>query len=207
MAIAIVAPGAQRSLAASAMLDSFSEGTFLLQSGGDDYHEIGISSPLMLDTRRVYSGGNGTWSVILASGTGVLNYDVDEVLSTARFGLTLRYTRGTSGQRWSLLGYDALVFDFTSVTGEGLLEIQVWDQDIDQMVRRSVTTPGQLVYPLEDLAANSLGSLDGMSISFTPVTDTFSFSLNEIIVVPEPSISVMLLSLGGLIAGRRARRN
>jgi hypothetical protein len=204
--LALLAASAQCAFGASVIFDSFSEGGFHLQNGGDNTHQTSISSPLLLDTRSVYSSGNGTWSVILAPGSGVLDYNVGEVLSTTRFGLTLDYTRGTYGQGWSLLGYDALVFDFTSVTGEGLLAIFVNDQNADEMVRRSVTTPGQLIYPLEDLAASNLGSISGMSISFTPQTDAFSFSLNEIAAVPEPSVSVMLLALAALIAGRRVRR-
>jgi len=207
MAIAVAGAATQCSLAVSVIFDSFSEGSFHLQNGGDDFHHSGVFSPLLLDTRRVYSGGNGTWSVTLASGTGVLEYNVDEILSTARFGLSLRYTRGTSGQGWSLLGYDALVFDFTNVTGEGMLDISVPNQNFDEMVRRSVTTPGQLIYPLEDLAANNLGSISDMAIRFTPITDSFSFSLNEITVVPEPSVSGMLVPLAALLVGRRTRRN
>lgn len=206
--IALLATGAQCAFGSSVVLDSFSEGSFHFQSDVDSEgrHQSAISSPLALDTRSVYVGGNGTWSTTLDSGTGVLDYNVSEVVSTARFFLDLDYTREASGN-WSLLGYDALVFDFTSVTGEGLLEIFVNNQDFDAMVRRSVTTPGLLVYPLEDLAASNLGSISGMSIRFTPQTDTFSMSLNEITVIPEPSVSVMLLALVTLVAGHRTRRN
>lgn len=204
--IALLATGAQCSFGASVVLDSFSEGSFHFQNGDDGSHQIAISSPLAVDTRSVYVGGNGTWSATLDSGTGILDYDVSEVVSTARFFLNLSYTR-ESGGTWSLLGYDALVFDFTSVTGEGLLEISVNDQDFGAMIRRSVTTPGLLVYPLEDLAASNLGSISGMGIRFTPQTDTFSMSLNEITVVPEPSIPMMLLSVAFVFCGRRVRRS
>jgi len=205
--VALLAASAQCAFGASVIFDSFSEGSFHLQNGGDNTHQTGISSPLLLDTRSVYSGGNGTWSVILAPGSGVLDYNVDEVLSTTRFGLTLDYTRGTYGQEWSLLGYDALVFDFTNVVGEGLLAIFVNDQNVDEMVRVPVNSAGQLVYPLEDLAASSLDSISGMSISFTPQTETFSMSLNEITVVPEPSVSVMLFLFAAVVAAKRGREN
>jgi hypothetical protein len=205
LVITLFVSGARCAFGVSVVLDSFSEGTFYLESGGDETHETGILSPLLLDTRSTYAKGNGKWSVILASGTGVIDYNVDTVLSAIRFGLVLDYTRA-SGGHWSLLGYDALVFEFTDVTGEGLLEIFVNDQDSGAMVRRSVTTPGLLVYPLEDLAASNLGSISGMSISFTPQTDTFSMSLNQITVVPEPSLPLLLLTVAVLIGGRRARR-
>jgi len=205
--VVLFVAGVQSSFGASVMLDSFSEGSFLLQGDGTRTNETSIVSPFVT-TRTTDAWGNCTWSVTLPPDSGVLTYVVAEILAGqggTRFAMGIEYINTSGG--WSFLGYDALVFDFTSVTGEGLLEIFVSDQDFGAMVRRSVAAPGLLVYPLEDLAASDLGALSRMSVRVIPQSETFSFSLNEITVVPEPSILMMLLSVAFVFCGRRVRRS
>ena len=88
------------------------------------------------------------------------------------------------------------MFDFTSVTGTALLDVQVNNQNVDAMIPVTFDSSGQLLYPLSNIAANDLSSISDISFKVTPQSDTFSFSLNEVSVVPEPSTLVLFL-LGG----------
>ncbi len=180
-------------IAASLTLDSFSEGDFLLQKGGDDFVDTMINSPL-IDRRRVYGSSLGTWSVSLSPSSGSLNYSITDIPSgqSARLGMSIRY----SGNTVDLLGYDAFLFDFTSVTGTALLDVQLNNQNVDAMIPVTFDSSGQLFYPLSNIAANDLSSISDIIFRVIPQSDTFSFSLNEVSVVPEPSALVLFL-LGG----------
>jgi hypothetical protein len=183
---------------ASLTLDSFSEGDFLLQNGGDDFwdsDDTRINSPFT-ERRRVYGGGLGTWSISLEPSSGMLDYSVTEILAgqgTSRFGMTIRYSgTGTVG----FLEYDAFQFDFTSVTGTALLQVEVNNQNFDEMIPVTIDSSGELLYPFSNIAANDVSSISDIFFRVTPQSDTFSFSLNEVSVVPEPSALVLFL-LGG----------
>lgn len=187
-----------RGFSASLTLDSFSEGDFLLQNGGDDFvdfDETMITSPLM-DNRNVSGWGIGTWNVSLAPSSGVLDYSVTDIIAgqgTSRFGMSIRYSgTGTVG----FLGYDAFRFDFTSVTGAALLQVYVNNQNGGAMIPLTLDSSGPLLYPFSNIAANDLSSISDIIFRVIPQSDTFSFSLNEVSVVPEPS-ALFLFLLGG----------
>lgn len=203
--IVLAAAGGQVAFGASVMLDTFSEGDFLIPQGGILSDQSSIAS-LLIDTRRVEGTGLGIWSASIVAGSGVLNYDVPEYIPGGRGTfLELRYTRGSG--IWSLLGYDALVFDFASVTGTGLMEVYITASNASEVVQVPVTTPGPLNYSLENMAAPSLDDVGALTVRFYPEVDGFSVSLDQITVVPEPSVSVMLFAVLTLIIGRRARRH
>ena len=181
-----------RAYAATLILDSFSQGDFLLQNGGISSNDTTITSPLM-DTRIVDGFGVGTWSVSLASSSGSLNYSVTEILSgqgTTRFGMNFRYERAGA---IDLLGYSAFSLDFTNVTGTALLEVFVNNQNAGAMIPVTLDSSGQLVYPFANLAANDLSAIADISFRVIPQSDTFSFALNEVAVVPEPSALILCL--------------
>jgi hypothetical protein len=95
-----------RAFSASLILDSFSEGDFLLQSGGDDSDKITIASPVV-DSREVLGFGRGTWSISMVAGNGSLDYSVTEILGgpgSPRFGMIFQYESMPSA---NLLGFDA----------------------------------------------------------------------------------------------------
>ncbi|MEM9283971.1 MAG: PEP-CTERM sorting domain-containing protein [Verrucomicrobiota bacterium] len=203
MVVIALAGTLTRAYSATLILDSFSEGDFLLQDGGDESDEIAISSPVV-DSREVLGFGQGTWSIAMVAGNGSLDYFVTEILGTPgspRFGMIFQYESMPSA---SLLGFDAFSFDFTGVTGTALLEIFVNNQNAAAMMPVTLDSSGQLVYPFANLAANDLSAISNISFRVIPQSDTFSFSLNEVSIVPEPSAFIFLL-LGGAGVFRRRR--
>lgn len=202
VAVAIVGSH-PRASAATLILDSFSQGDFFLQSGGPNFNDTAITSPLM-DSRIVDGFGVGTWSVSLASSSGSLIYSVTEILSgqgTTRFGMNFRYERTGAVD---LLGYSAFGLDFTDVTGTGLLEVFVNNQNAGAMIPVTLDSSGQLFYPFANLAANDLSTITDISFRVIPQSNTFSFALNEVSVVPEPSTLVLcLLGAAGVFWRRR----
>lgn len=199
-----LAGGHPRACAATLILDSFSQGDFILQSGGANSNDTTITSPLM-DSRIVDGFGVGTWSVSLASGSGSLNYSVTEILEgqgTTRFGMNFRYERTGADD---LLGYSAFSLDFTNVSGTALLEVFVKNQNAGAMIPVTLDSSGQLIYSFANLAANDLSAITDISFRVIPQSDTFSFALNEVSVVPEPS--TLILCMFGAAGAFWRRRN
>ena len=176
------------------VLDSFSEGEFHLESGGQQLARSDISSPLV-SRRRVQASGIGPWSVDLVSGSGVLNCDVADTGPPQGqhgfFGIDFYYT--AAGNPWSLSGYDAIIFDFLEVTGMARLHVRLHPSDPVQIIPVAVVSAGELFYPIANTGTTNLDEIAGMQVFLIPESDTFSFSLNEIVAVPEPSIAVLLL--------------
>jgi hypothetical protein len=179
-------------------VDSFSEGEFYFEGEISARVQESISSPLV-DSRIMSAVGLGTWSVRLVPGSGFLAYEATEYVPSGRgFSVALHYTR--SGSLWSIEEYDAIELDFVSVTGSGLLQISVSTSDMDNVVEVPVTSPGILRYPVSYLAASSLNDITAMDIRLSPDGGNFSFHLNQIGVVPEPS-SCLLLGASFLLLG------
>ena len=82
------------------------------------------------------------------------------------------------------------------MTGTALLEVQVNNQNVDAMIPVTFDSSGHLLYPFSNIAAYDLSSISDISFRVIPQSDTFSFSLNEVSVVPEPGTLVLFL-LGG----------
>jgi hypothetical protein len=196
--------GAPWTPAEATVLDSFSEGEFHLESGGQQLARSDISSPLV-STRRVQAYGIGPWSVDLASGSGVLICNVTDTGPPPGqhgfFGIDFYYA--AAGNPWSLSGYDAIVIDFLEVTGMARLHVRLNPSDPVQITPVAVVSAGELSYPIANTGATSLDEIAGMQVFLIPESDTFSFSLNEIAAVPEPSIVVLLLGLPVCLVGRR----
>ena len=193
--------------AEATVLDSFSEGEFHLESGGQQLARSDISSPLV-STRGVEAYGIGPWSIDLVSGGGVLNCDVEDTGpppgERGFFRMKLSYTR--PGDPWSLRAYDAVVLDFLEVTGMAHLYMEIYPSSPShELVWVPVTSAGEVSYSVSDMRAEDLDDVRNMTVGIVPVSDTFSFSLNEISAVPEPSVGALLFASAAYLLGSRRR--
>jgi hypothetical protein len=198
----LLAPLSPVCKAASIVIDSFDEGAFSLAEDGTRTNISSIAGTIV-DTRRVEGLGLGDWSAVLTLGSGFIEYDVQEIIPAGRpFGLFLSYTRNASS--FSLLGFDAFLLDFSAVSGNGMLEIYLDSSETNSVVKVPITSAGVLEYSFDNLAAGSLENIDRMTISISPDSSPFSFRLNEVSVVPEPS--ALILTLFGVAGVFRRRR-
>ena len=191
---------------ASLVIDSFSDGTIAIGSGGSYLSpEVPIASDVVT-TRGLYVAGsidNWDWRADLNPPPGSFFFNADRLQTGGRvLRLSLNYDSTSS---FSLSGYRAFELDLRAVTGKGLMEIIIASSDASQRIQVSIDSPGTVSYPFENLAASSLESLNRLSVHFFPEADDFSFTLDEIRVVPEPSGSLMVV-LGIILGVSRRRR-
>lgn len=196
------------------VLDSFTEGPFSISISGSTSASDSITSPFGetrsagVTSRQAMAGGTVTST--LDDSLGTLAFNVDALPSgSGAIDLRLSYT---GGGPYSLLGFSALEFDFSAVTGTGSLLVAL---DYAEAVyglslfRVPLNSTGTTVFDVSDITLGSgasLGDFDSMQIIFEADTEQFAFTLNEIRAVPEPSVTLLTLSLF-LTTLLRRRRN
>jgi hypothetical protein len=191
---------ANRSHASTVLIDSFVEGSFRLDGPPADSpisNYSPIESPLA-GSRGVVIRGGGAWSSILNTSSGTMSYDVRNSLAEP-VGQSLFLTYyAKSGQKIDLLGQNGFLLKFSSLTGEGDLGITV-NGNLSLM---RLTGPGEVLWNYSNIPIDL--HLNQINISFTARTEDFSFILDEIAVVPEPtSLAFCSVALSGFIARRR----
>lgn len=201
--------------------DSFDVGDLVVDIGGPSAETvtvpplaIGIVRGLRLSTRIASAGA--VMSSVVDTESGTLSLDIQGLsTSTAmtplHLDLSYRPQTGTDPlPTYSLAGYSGLGFDFTDVQGNGALIVELGSQSASygpQAHRIPIITPGEVLVPNELMNFGTGGSIDSfnsMHVRFEAVTEQFSFTLNEIRLVPEPSTFVlMLVGALGMLARRR----
>lgn len=193
------------------VLDSFSSGDFVLDQNSPGFTSA-ITGPIgsqrhSLVSSRVFSPGT-TSQATLNSSIGILSFEVDGTsLDSRPLELALTYAPGGP---FSLLGYDALVFDFASVSGSGFIIVELGspsDTYGPEVPRVPIDSAGSITFPFSELTFGTGGSVDSfnaLQITFEAETEQFSFTLNEVRAVPEPS-AVYLAGIGVLCLLRRRR--
>jgi hypothetical protein len=188
--------------AASIVIDSFDDGSFSLTEDGT-LTNLDLITETIVNTRRVEGSGLGDWNAVLTLGSGFVEYDAQEIIPSGRpFSLFLTYTRSEGA--FSLLGYNSVLLDFAMVSGSGLLEIYLDTSDTNSVVQVPLSSAGVLEYSFDNMAASSFATVDRFTISITPDASPFSFQLNEVSLVPEPS--ALILSLFGAFGILRRQR-
>ena len=108
----------------------------------------------------------------------------------------------------SIQGCTAFVLGFSELSGVGSLYIELGSSDgLSGIQRIDLTAPGDVHYPVTSLRIDpfrSLDSFDVLHFRFESRSPEFSFTLDEIRLVPEPSAALLALAAGaGLLARRR----
>ena len=185
--------------AATLLLDDFSSGTFSLGSGG----VTSISQPYVtpLTNERTVTGvGAPTWSASLASG------ELAYVANNPRPGRNYLEINYSSSSTFSILEFDAFAIDVTSVTGTGELIVFVDGAPTFEALQLSIAAPGEWVYPTSDLlTGQSLDSISQINVRFTPVSEDFGVTVDNVRLIPELSSS-LFVAFGALVTTLRRRR-
>lgn len=197
---------------ATLIVDSFTEDDFFLSTEGFGSQNSMVSSPF--GSRRFSSissriAAPGTViTTTLDSNAGTLTSLFDgQSTSTSRLNFQATYFQGGP---FSVLGYDAFEFDFSALAGTGFLIVELGsgsDTYGPATNRIAIDSPGTVSVPFSELNFGTGGAIDSfLAIHFVFEADSemFSFTLDEIRVVPEPSRA--LLTLVGLCAVRIPRR-
>jgi hypothetical protein len=90
----------------------------------------------------------------------------------------------------------------------GTLYVELGGSDgLDEVFRLDLTGPGEVRYPLSGVyvgPGHSLDAIAGLKFTFESRSESFYFTLDEIRLVPEPSITLLaLVGAAGLLARRR----
>jgi hypothetical protein len=111
-----------------------------------------------------------------------------------------------------LLGYDAFEFDFSSLSGTGFLIAEIGSPSAtyppDTTNRIALGASGVVTLPFSELNygdSSTIGSFHSIHFVFEADSQEFSFGLNEIRVVPEPSAWLLIGSGAGALLLRRHR--
>lgn len=190
------------SQASTIVIDSFNEGSFNLSFGGDLTNTSSVSSPLGDERRSRINDREAMQGAIVTStlndSAGTLAFAVDGLSTDSTRPLDLRVTYSQGGP-FSILGYDAFELDFSALTGTGFLLVELGSRsDVygPTANRIDLNGPGVVTVPFSELNFGTNGSIDSFSslhLTFEADTEQFSMTLNEIRVVPEPSVVALTM--------------
>ncbi|MGJ8695688.1 MAG: hypothetical protein ACSHYF_05175 [Verrucomicrobiaceae bacterium] len=196
---------------AALILDTFDESGFVISSSGS---EVAFPSGVVSDfveereagivPRRV---GVGIAMAGVDSTLGKFSMNVDAPIPPiSPVAVVMGYN---GGGPLSLLGYTGFEFDFVNLTGEGTLVTGLGFSGVISDSRpRTIIEEGTLFVPLENAIFGHNDSLDSfgfIGFTFEARTEQFSFELEEIRIIPEPS-SVAFSGVALLLCLRRKRR-
>ena len=203
------------SASGSLVLDSFTEGDHVLSLDGVSKIASSVTGPigsarLSNLSERLASPGT-TMTSTLSTTNGTLDLDIHGTSIDSRpLDLSLDYY---GGGPFTLLGYSLLEVDVSALAGTGFLIVEVGsasDTYGPEAIRVSLSGPGTVDVPFDELNYGADGSIESFySIHFTfeAASEDFSFVLDEIRAVPEPtSLACLLLGAVALLAHRRAQR-
>ena len=204
----------EQASASTVVIDSFTEGSFALSfPSGPSGDASSISGPIGdqrsagISNRNLVSGTTISSTLDTSSG-GSLSFNAD---GTNTFGVPLSLNlRYTDGGPFSLLGQSEFVLDFSSLTGTGSLIVELGRSNTPgpSTLRVDLNSAGEVVVPFSQWnieSGETISDFSALHFTFEAVSEQFSFTLNEINAVPEPS-GVLLLSLGGLVSVTRRKR-
>lgn len=211
---AIILAGAAQG--ASLILDSFTEGEHFLSLGGRTGTGMPITGPAVTNrssTLSVREAAPGTtMTSTLSTTAGTLDFFVDGVSINSRpLNLRLGY-RMISPLPFSFSGYSALEFDFSAMSGTGHLIVELGSgSDIygPETHRILLNEPGTVLVPFDQLNFGAGGSVDSflfMHFAFEAASEQFSFTLDEVRAVPEPSSAALMAGFGVFLLTARRRR-
>jgi hypothetical protein len=113
------------------------------------------------------------------------------------------------GGPYSILGQSAFEFEFSSVSGIGELIVEIGTSFVDQpgILRTELTEAGIVSVPFDNVNMGPWDTLDNFGsvlFRFGSTSSQFEFSLDQIRVVPEPSVLAFLaISSIGFLYRRR----
>lgn len=201
--------------AATLVVDSFAQGPFSLSLSGPVTNNSTIASPFGSDRSATISerlaASGATMTSTLDDSAGLLSLSIDgqSTLASRPLDLRLQYS---GGGPFSLLGYNAFEFDFSNLSGSGFLIVELGGGSTavygPSTNRISLNTSGVTTVPFSALnfgTSGSIASFTSLHFTFEADTEQFSMTLNDIRVVPEPSVIALAMPFLLTILLRRQR--
>ncbi|HWB07281.1 MAG TPA: PEP-CTERM sorting domain-containing protein [Verrucomicrobiales bacterium] len=116
----------------------------------------------------------------------------------------------SAGGPYSISGCTNFILGFSELSGVGTLYVEFGSSDgFTDEHRVDLTGPGEVFYSVADAKPNSVHTMDAFNVLrfvFEARSTNFSFTLDEIRLVPEPGAGMLLLSAGVLSLRRRKRQ-
>jgi hypothetical protein len=185
--------------ASTVVIDSFTESGFTVGGFGNPFTSTGDIQSQLVATRVVVARGPGRWTATLNPSDGFLRYEVVTTLESPVGSLLYLTYYPAAGETINLLGQDTFLLTFSGLTGQG-------DLQFGAGVRLPLTASGEVLYPFSYLTASlDLSALPALQFEFYPTSADFSFTLNEISVIPEPS-AMMFIAITALGLSTRKGR-
>ncbi len=187
--------------AATVVLDTFSEGNFLLSNTGANIQGDSVISPAA-SFREVFGYDVNRWSASLPAGSGALTYTSRSPVPSLSF-LQLRY--GRFGGLTSLLDTNSFVLKVSALIGEA--DVFVYQSgNPGTALPVTLSAAGDLHIPIANMTQHFQVNPDNpLYFRFYPTTANFSITLDEIdLVVPEPATAG--LAVAGVFLLLRKRR-
>ncbi len=143
----------------------------------------------------------------LNSAAGTLTFVVNGTPLGPNAPLALQLVYSAGGP-YDITGCTGFILGFSELSGVGSLYVEVGSSDgIVGEHRVDLTGPGDVFYSVADVKPNSIHTVDSFNILrfvFEARSPEFSFTLDEIRLVPEPSGALPALAAGaGLLVRRR----
>lgn len=202
LAALLLAAAFEQAAAATLLIDGFDDGDFSLSSSGLTSDTSGITSPLV-DQRSASGVGPDSWTASVVGSGSTFSYSVDQVIfSTLRNRIALNYANQSSNP-FSLLGSDAFSLQFSELLGEGILRVSINGAFVSSDI--PLINANELIVPFTEIGNPDFGALSSVQFSFTAVTQEFSFTLDQIGAVPEPTVAGLLLASLLTVALHRRR--
>lgn len=203
------------SASAAVVVDSFTEDSFTLDtenSAVDANVDLAFAERRVSQINTEFAQSGTTMNSTLDAGSGSLSFSVDGTTTNQNRPLRLQLGYFQGGP-YDISGYNAYEFDFQNISGTGFLivELALAASDYSRpTIRVTLDSSGTVTVPFDSVNVESPISLDSFPathITFEAESEQFSFVLDEVRVVPEPS-SMLLLGIGisGLLTRRRMIR-
>jgi hypothetical protein len=187
------------------IVDSFTQGAFTLQhpSNRSDLHP----DPSYAFKSRTAEGTlTRSWTATLNPTLGTFMYATNLVLPPRDIDFfNLNYSAGE--RPLDLLGYNAFVFEISSLTGKGALQVFVDDPSNSFGPPVAINGTGGLILPFSQiLPGGGLESLSSIQIRLYPQSQDFAITLDEIAIIPEPGTLSLAAGAVWWITRRPGRR-
>jgi len=151
---------------------------------------------------------DSSMSAALNSSTGTFAFVTNGTPVSQDFPLAIQLIY-SSGGPYDITSYSGFILGFSQLSGMGNLYMEVGSSDGTVGEHRlRLTGPGDVFYSVADIKPNSIHTVDSFNILrfiFEAQSPQFSFTLDEIRLVPEPSKTGLVLCAGGLLLSRRSR--
>jgi len=201
---------------AVSMVDTFDQGGFSM-SYPDNSNPSNESVSLPLAQRRIadlnpppFGSSVTTMTSTLSSSTGKFTLMINGTSSLPHVPLNLDLIYAGGGP-YNISGCTDFILGFSELSGVGSLYVELGaSSEIAGIHRVDLTGPGDVFFPVTDVRINGGLGLDSFNVLrfiFEARSTEFSFTLDEIRLVPEPSAALLAVAAGAGLLARRRRKS